>query len=64
MGLKYLFQKFILSKETLASLGNNQSGLYAGDSLNISAVTVNNTGKIQSSGNIAINTEELLNNQY
>lgn len=60
-GVKVLVPKVYLSKETLASLGNNQSGLYAGDSLNISAVTVNNTGKIQSSGNIAINTEELLN---
>ncbi|UYI77762.1 MAG: hemagglutinin repeat-containing protein [Fusobacterium varium] len=60
-GVKVLVPKVYLSKETLASLGDNQSGLYAGDSLNISAVTVNNTGKIQSSGNVTINTEELLN---
>ena len=60
-GVKVLVPKVYLSKETLASLGDNQSGLYAGESLNISAVTVNNTGKIQSTGNVTINTDELLN---
>ncbi len=60
-GVKVLVPKVYLSKETLASLGDNQSGLYAGESLNISAVTVNNTGKIQSTGNVTIITDELLN---
>ena len=60
-GVNVLVPKVYLSKETLASLGDNQTGVYAGDTLNISALTVTNTGKIQSTGNITIDTDELLN---
>lgn len=60
-GVNVLVPKVYLSKETLASLGDNQTGIYGGDSLNISALTITNTGKIQSTGDIIINTDELLN---
>ena len=36
-GVNVLVPKVYLSKETLASLGDNQTGIYGGDSLNISA---------------------------
>ena len=60
-GVNVLVPKVYLSKETLASLGDNQTGIYGGDSLNISALAITNTGKIQSTGDIIINTDELLN---
>ena len=60
-GINVLVPKVYLSKETLASLGDNQTGIYGGDSLNISALAITNTGKIQSTGDIIINTDELLN---
>ena len=60
-GVNVLVPKVYLSKETLASLGNNQTGMMAGNGINISAVEVNNTGSIKSDGSITINTEEFLN---
>ena len=60
-GVNVLVPKVYLSKETLASLGNNQTGMMAGNGMNISAVEVNNTGSIKSNGSITINTEEFLN---
>ncbi len=60
-GINVLVPKVYLSKETLASLGNNQTGMMAGNGINISAVEVNNTGHIKSDGSITINTEEFLN---
>ncbi len=60
-GVNILVPKVYLSKETLASLGNNQTGMMAGNGMNISAVEVNNTGSIKSNGSITINTEEFLN---
>ncbi len=60
-GVNVLVPKVYLSKETLASLGNNQTGMMAGNGINISAVEINNTGSIKSNGSITINTEEFLN---
>ena len=60
-GINVLVPKVYLSKETLASLGNNQTGMMAGNGINISAVEVNNTGNIKSSGSITINAEKILN---
>ena len=60
-GVNVLVPKVYLSKETLASLGNNQTGMMAGNGINISAVEVNNTGSIKSGGSININAEEFLN---
>ena len=60
-GVNVLVPKVYLSKETLASLGNNQTGMMAGNGINISAVGINNTGSIKSNGSITINTEEFLN---
>ncbi|MEH1740764.1 hemagglutinin repeat-containing protein [Fusobacterium varium] len=60
-GVNVLVPKVYLSKETLASLGNNQTGMMAGNGINISAVEVNNTGSIKSSGSITINAEKILN---
>ncbi|MCB8564423.1 two-partner secretion domain-containing protein [Fusobacterium ulcerans] len=60
-GVNVLVPKVYLSKETLVSLGDNQTGMMAGNGINISAVEVNNTGHIKSDGSIAINTEEFLN---
>ncbi|MCI6031584.1 hemagglutinin repeat-containing protein, partial [Fusobacterium varium] len=60
-GVNVLVPKVYLSKETLASLGNNQTGMMAGNGINISAVEVSNTGSIKSDGSITINTEEFLN---
>ncbi|WP_338948341.1 hemagglutinin repeat-containing protein [Fusobacterium varium] len=60
-GVNVLVPKVYLSKETLASLGNNQTGMMAGNGINISAVEVNNTGNIKSSGSITINAEKILN---
>ncbi|WP_294666593.1 filamentous hemagglutinin N-terminal domain-containing protein, partial [uncultured Fusobacterium sp.] len=60
-GVNVLVPKVYLSKETLASLGNNQTGMMAGNGINISAIEVNNTGSIKSGGSININAEEFLN---
>ena len=60
-GINVLVPKVYLSKETLASLGNNQTGMMAGNGINISAVEVNNTGSIKSDGSITINAQEFLN---
>lgn len=60
-GVEILVPKVYLSKETLAQIDGAQTGIYAGESMSISAVELDNTGLIKSSGEARINVDELLN---
>ena len=60
-GIKTLVPKVYLSKETLASLNKIDNNQLSGNTLNINAITVNNTGNILGRKDLTLTVDALLN---